>query len=184
MKLLPSLTSLILALPIAAQIPQPTAEHVKLAEFTGIWDATLNYTDTDGKPAQSKGAMIRKQPMGSFWLVDKFQAQIMGMQHIGLGTTGYDPVKKKYVSTWVDSMSPNLLVTEGTFDKSGKVLTMTGMGPGPDGTPIEHRVITTIKNKDTHVMVMSADNPKGRAQPKLTITYKRRVKAIDKVPGK
>jgi hypothetical protein len=184
MKLLTSLLSFILALPLAAQIPQPTTEHQKLAEFTGVWDATLDYMDPDGKPVQSKGSFIRKQPLGGFWLVDKFQAQIMGMQHIGLGTTGYDPVKKKYVSTWIDSMSPSLIVTEGTFDKSGKVLTMTGMGPGANGTPVKHRVVTTIKNKNTHVIEMFTANPEGQENPGITITHKRRVKVVDKVPGK
>ena len=87
MKILTSLFSLFLALPLAAQMPQPTAEHQKLAELVGVWDATLEYMGEDNKLAKSKGTCIRKQPMGSFWLVDKFQAQMMGQSFSGLGTT-------------------------------------------------------------------------------------------------
>ncbi|MFT4513881.1 MAG: hypothetical protein ACI89X_002549 [Planctomycetota bacterium] len=184
MKLLTSLLSLAIALPLAAQMPQPTAEHQKLAELVGVWDATLNYMGMDGKPATSKGTSIRKRPMGGFWVVDKFQADMMGQKFSGLGATGYDPIKKKYVGTWIDSMTPSLMVTEGGFDKTGKVLTMSGMGPGFDGKPVKHRTVTTIKDKNTNVFQMFVPGPDGKETTMMTITYKRRIKAIDKVPGK
>jgi hypothetical protein len=184
MKILTSLFSLILALPLAAQMEQPAPEHHKLAELVGVWDATIDYMGQDGKPAQSKGTCIRKQPMGSFWLVDKFQAEMMGMQFSGLGTTGYDPAKKKYVGTWIDSLAPSIMVTEGGFDKTGKILTMSGMAPGFDGKPVMNRTVTTIKDKNTHLFQMFAPGPDGKEMTMLTMTYKRRVKAVDKVPGK
>ncbi|MFT4840219.1 MAG: hypothetical protein ACI8UD_003113 [Planctomycetota bacterium] len=184
MKLLTSLFSLALALPIAAQMPQPTAEHQKLAEFAGVWDVTIDFVGEDNKPVKSKGTCVRKQPMGGFWLVDKFQAQMMGQSFSGLGTTGYDPVKKKYVGTWIDSMTPSIMVTEGGFDKTGKILTMSGMAPGFDGKPVMNRTVTTIKDRNTHLFQMFAPGPDGKELTMLTITYNRRVKAVDKVPGK
>ena len=184
MKLLTALLSLALALPLAAQMPQPTPEHQKLAVFVGVWDAQMEYVGMDGKPAKSNGTYVRKQPMGAFWLVDNFQAQMMGQQFRGHGTTGYDPAKKKYVGSWVDSMTPSMMVTEGSFDKTGKILTMSGMGPGHDGTPVVHRTVTTIKDKNTHVFEMFIPTPDGTEMKVMTIVYKRRVKVLDKVPGK
>lgn len=184
MKLLTSLFSLALALPLTAQMPQPTAEHQKLTEFAGVWDVTIAFTGEDNKPVKSKGTCVRKQPMGGFWLVDKFQAQMMGQSFSGLGTTGYDPVKKKYVGTWIDSMTPSIMVTEGGFDKTGKILTMSGMAPGFDGKPVMNRTVTTIKDRNTHLFQMFAPGPDGKELTMLTITYNRRVKTVDKVPGK
>ena len=35
------------------------------------------------------------------------------MEFHGQGQTGYDPNKKKYVGTWVDSISPTIMIMEG-----------------------------------------------------------------------
>lgn len=183
MKFLTSLLSLAIALPLAAQMPQPTVEHQKLNEFVGVWDVTLDM-GTEDQPAKSKGTCVRRQPLGGFWLVDKFQAQVMGQNFSGLGTTGYDPAKKKYVGTWIDSLAPSVMVTEGSFDKTGKILTMSGLAPDATGKLVMNRTVTTIKDKNTHVFQMFAPGPDGKELTMLTITYKRRVKMVDKVPGK
>ena len=184
MKLLTSLLSLALALPVAAQMPGPVKEHQKLTDMVGVFDAALDYTDMNGKPAKSTGVSIRKQPMGPFWVMDRFQAQMMGQNFMGHGTTGYDPLKKKYVGTWCDSMTPSLMVIEGNFDKTGKILTMTGKGPGMDGKPVTHRLVTTFKDKNTQVFEMFVPGSDGKEMKMMTITYTRRVKAIDKVKDK
>ena len=41
---------------------------------------------------------------GGFWLLLDYKGDFGGMKFEGKGATGYDPNKKKYVSTWVDSM--------------------------------------------------------------------------------
>lgn len=180
---LPILLSLALTLSLTAQTPEPAPEHYKLTTHLGVWDAEIELLE-DGKTTKSKGTSTRKQPLGSFWLVNQFQAEIKGQSVRGLGTMGYDPVKKKYVATWHDSMSPSLMVTEGNFDKSGKVLTMSGLAPGDSGRPVTHRLITTIQNNNTHVFEMFAPGPDNKDRKVMKIVYKRRVKIIDRVPGK
>jgi hypothetical protein len=66
------------------------------------------------------------------------------------------------------------MITEGTFDASGKVLTMTGEGPGPDGKPMKMRMTTEHKDKDTLVWTMYNVGPDGSEAQMLSITYKRR----------
>lgn len=181
----PLLLSLALTLPLSAQVPTPVPapEHHKLTSYIGVWDAEIERW-LDGKATISKGTSIRKQPLGSFWLVDHFQAELMGQSVRGLGTTGFDPVKKKYVGTWHDSMSPTLMVLEGNFDQSGNVLTMNGVAPDTDGKPVQHRLTTTIQNNNTHVFEMFATGPKNQDLKVMKIVYTRRVKVIDRVPGK
>ncbi|HEB54045.1 MAG TPA: DUF1579 domain-containing protein [bacterium] len=186
MKKLTALLSLALALPLAAQeppMPQPTAEHHKLAEQIGTWDAVIEMTGPDGTPMKEKGVSRRQMPMGPFWLHDQFQSEFMGMKFKGHGTTGYDPHKKKYVGTWIDSMTPTLMVTEGNWDKTGKVLTMVGMGVDMQGKPARHRFVTTVENRDAHTFEMFV-GPEGKDVKMMTIHYTRRVPKRDTTGGR
>ncbi len=58
-------------------------------------------------------------------------AKFGDMDFHGQGQTGYDPAKKKYIGTWVDSMSPTIMMMEGDFDPRTKTLTMYSKGTGP-----------------------------------------------------
>ena len=180
-----ALLSVALASGLAAQLPQPGKQHKTLARQVGVWDASLEYLDFNtGKMATSKGTSNRQQPLGPFWLVDRFQAQVMGMPFKGMGTTGYDPQKKKMVGTWIDSMTPSLMVIEGNWDKDGKVLTMSGMGPGEDGEPVKTTLVTTVRSTDKHVFQMFTETPDGEDMLMMTITYTKRTRTLDKVRGR
>ena len=175
--------SLALTLPLSAQTPEPGPEHHKLTSYIGVWDAKIERL-LEGKTTTSKGTSVRKQPLGGFWLVDHFQAEIMGQSVRGLGTTGFDPIKKKYVATWHDSMNPTLMVMEGNFDKSGKVLTMHGMAPDAAGNSVNHRLTTTFQNNNTHIFEMFVTGANDKDLKVMRIVYTRRVKILDRVPGK
>jgi hypothetical protein len=66
------------------------------------------------------------------------------------------------------------VVSEGEFDKDGKVQTMSGEGPGADGKLTKFKMTTEHKDKDTLVWTMYLPGPEGKEQPMMTITYKRR----------
>ena len=104
----------------------------------------------------------------------------MGMEFNGRGQSGYDPMKKKYVSTWTDSMSPFLSVMEGNYDDSGKVLTMTGKAVGMDGKMTDYRYVTTVKDDNEHTFEMFMPGPDGKMMKAMKIIYSRRAeKATD-----
>jgi hypothetical protein len=42
---------------------------------------------------------------------------------------GFDPIKKKFVGTWVGSMMTHLFTYEGVLDKAGVSLPLDTMGP-------------------------------------------------------
>lgn len=176
------LFALALSVPVLSQAPQATPDHQRLARQVGVWDAALEYLDFNtGRPARSKGTSVRKQPLGPLWLVDSFQAEVMGMPFKGMGTTGYDPAKKKLVGTWVDSMTPSLLVVEGSWDAAGKVMTLSGTGVGQDGEPARTTLRTTVRSDDEHVFEMFTQLPDGKDVKLMTITYTRRTRALDQV---
>jgi hypothetical protein len=154
--------------PVGAQPPKPGPEHEKLKRYEGKWDATVNFGGME-----SKGVATYRMGLGGFWLLSEFQGDFGGMKFEGKGTAGYDPIRKKYVSTWVDSMSPTLMVMEGDYDKDSKVYTETGEGPGPDGKLMKMKSAIEFKDDDTFVFTMN-NVVDGKDQEMMKITYKRK----------
>src|SRR5262245_9569747 len=94
---------------LMAQAPsEPSPEHKKLKDLEGTWDAVMKMGDME-----SKGTMVYKMELGGLWLVGDFQGDFGGQKFSGRGLDGYDPIRKKYVSVWVDSMSTSPMFTEG-----------------------------------------------------------------------
>jgi hypothetical protein len=158
----------ILASTALGQGPKPGPEHDALKELEGTWDATVKFGDME-----SKGTMTWKLDLGGLWLLSDFEGEFGDMKFKGRGIDGYDPIKKKYVSIWVDSMTPVPLISEGTYDKETKTTTMTGKGPGEDGKLRDMKTVTTMKDKDNIKFTMYAVKD-GKDEKMLTIIYKRK----------
>ena len=104
------------------------APHQLLAERAGNWDVTVRMWMAPGAPPEeSKGTMEATMEMGGRYLLAKFTGTAVGQPFTGLGITGYDNLKKKYVSIWIDSMSSGIMYSEGTAE--GKKLTWIGEMP-------------------------------------------------------
>lgn len=154
----------------AMAAPQPGPEHQMLAKDAGVWEATVESWMEPGKPpAISKGVETNTM-MGGMWLVTDFKAEFMGSPFQGHGVTGYDPIKKKFVGTWVDTMSAAQNLSEGTYDPTTKTLTGYIDGPGPDGKPARMKQVSEWKDPDTRVFTMY---PPNGNDPMMRITYKR-----------
>jgi hypothetical protein len=152
-----------------AQPPKPAPEMERLKKFEGNWDATIKMGDME-----SKATATYKIDLGGMWLVGDFQGEFGGMKFQGKGMDTYDANKKKYVSVWIDSMSSSPLILEGNPDKDGKVMTMTGEGPGENGKPTKLKTTSQWTDKDTVVWTMATLDKDGKDQPMMTITYKRK----------
>ena len=160
-----ALTSALVAQP---PMPKPGPEHDMLKKLEGDWDAAAKFGDME-----SKGTATYKMGLGGFWLLLDYKGDFGGMKFEGKGATGYDPNKKKYVSTWVDSMSPSLMTMEGAFDKEGKTYTETGEGIGMDGKPQKMKSTIELKDNDTMLFIMYTV-AEGKDQEMFRINYTRK----------
>jgi hypothetical protein len=147
--------------------PKPGPEHEHLKQMEGTWDATVK---AGGQ--ESKGTMTYKM-MGDFWLISHFEGDFGGQKFEGRGMETYDPMKKKYVSAWSDSMGPSLLVMEGDYDKEKKTSTMTGEGPSPAGK-VKFTSVVKMIDADTMEFTLSGPGPDGKEATMITISYKRK----------
>jgi hypothetical protein len=155
---------------VAQEPATPGKEHKELKKLEGTWDAVVKSTDG----SETKAVATYKSICGGLWLESDFSGDLGGLKFSGKVLDGYDPVKKQYVAVWVDSMTATPLMLTGTTDDSGKVLTMTGEGPGPDGVT-KYKTVTKTESDDKHVFTMFFVMPEGDMEL-MTITYTRRKK--------
>jgi Protein of unknown function (DUF1579) len=154
--------------------PKPEREQDLLKRDVGVWDATIESTmEPGGKPNVTKGTETNTL-LGGRWLISDFKAEMMGLPFQGHSVLGYDPAKKKYTGTWVDSMSTTISVLEGTYDPKTRTMTSWMESPGPNGTPMKMRSTSEWKDDETRVFTMHSPAGQGDEFAMMKITYKRR----------
>ncbi len=155
----------------SAQEPQkPGPEHAHLKSMVGTWDTVM---EMGGE--KSKGTAVYKSICSGMWIASDFESEVGGVPYQGRGMDGYDQLKKKYIGYWFDSMTSSAMAFEGDFDADHKVLTMTGISPGPDGKPQKFRSTTEMKGQDkmSFKMFMVAASG-GKDELAFTIEYTRK----------
>jgi len=106
-----------------------TDQHKWLQKFVGHWDVESKGSMGEGQPAMVSKGTIESESLGGFWVMNRMTADFGGMGFTGVQTVGYDPAKKKYVGTWVDSTGSFMWKYEGFVDDSGKKLILEATGP-------------------------------------------------------
>jgi hypothetical protein len=158
--------------------PKATAEHERLAKEVGTWDATIKswHAGPDSEPTVSQGVEVVKLMPGGLWIKSEFDGKFGDMEFHGCGQTGYDTRKGKYVGTFVDSMSTEMMIMEGDYDAATRTATMSAKGTGPSGKPYDAKMTSKYEDDDTRVftMLMKSDETKGEVIKVMEITYKRR----------
>ena len=115
----------------------------------------------DSKPAESFGESEAKWILDGRFLREEASSEFtmpgpegkpMTVPYGGMGLLGHDNVRNQYVTIWVDTMSTNVTKATGSFDKSGKVLTMYATLDEPAlgvyGRWI--RLVFTLESPDKH----------------------------------
>ncbi len=154
----------------------PEKEHEWLGQLVGEWEYDSEVVVQPGSaPEKSKGGEIVRA-VGGFWTVSETSGSINGAPFTGVMTLGYDPKKKKYAGTWVDSMSSNMLHYEGSVDDSRKTLTLETEGPSfNDPSKIsKYKDVIEVKDKDHKVMTSSIQGDDGKWVTFMTIKFERK----------
>ncbi len=154
--------------------------HKLLAETAGTWSYTVKmWMDPKGKPTESTGTATRKSIMDGRYVSGEYSGKfkmpgadgkMMEMNFIGMSMDGYDNVKKKFVSGWVDNMGTGIMTMDGTYDAATKTFTYMGeyeMMPG-----MKEKVREVIKMTDATHMTMEYYEDRGQGEAKtMEINY-------------
>ncbi len=89
-------------------------QHKFLKQLSGNWNAeTTMWFPGVEKPEVSKGKASFTPIYGGRYLQMNYQGKFMGQKFNGQGLMGYDNVKGKFFSTWIDSMMTGHMMSEG-----------------------------------------------------------------------
>jgi hypothetical protein len=109
--------------------PGPVKEHQWLQKFVGSWTTESKGSMGPGQPPMECSGTLTSRALGGFWVVNELKGDVAGGAMTGIQTIGYDVSRKKYVGSWVDSMTSYLWQYEGYVDGTGKILTLEAEGP-------------------------------------------------------
>ena len=155
----------------------PGEPHKLLAAKEGSWTNKVTmWQKPDGPPTTSEGSSEFKLIMDGRYLQDTTQGSFQGMPFMGNGLTGYDNMKKKYVSTWIDNMGTGIMTAEGTYDAASK--SFTYMSEGPDVSSGKYKPVKSVEKMtgpDSWTMEMYGKTPDGKGWWKMMqIDYTRK----------
>lgn len=163
--------------PHKPELPPPVEQHAWLQQLVGEWECDVEATMEPGKPpVRSKGSES-VHSIGGFWVVSRIEGScpMEGAPFSARLTLGYDPGKERYVGTWVDSMTSQLWIYEGTLDESGKTLTLEAEGPCPmtPGRRARFQEVITIQDRDHRTFTSSIQGEDGQWTTPLTVACRR-----------
>lgn len=139
--------------------PDPNApgpEHKVLERLTGTYAAKVKAYFEPGKPPEeSTGLMKRRMLMDGRYLQEEYEGKIGPESFSGMGLVGFDKIKKKYVVTWIDSMSTGFMSSEGTYDAAKKTLTYISEDIDPNtGKKMKGRDVLRMDSDDQQTFEM------------------------------
>lgn len=166
------------------EISKLNENHKLLSSLDGNWTFTTKMwmnPDPNAPPQESKGTATRKTVMGGRYVMmdvtGKMQmpgegGKMKDLQFKGMSLEGYDNVKKKFVSSWVDNMGTGIEFSEGTYDPATKTLTYTSeIEPMPG---MKSQVREEIKIADNNHMTLDwYENRGGQEKKTMEINYTR-----------
>lgn len=154
--------------------PKVASGHEFLKRFVGEWDGETEAFMEPGKPpTKSKGSMTG-QMIGELWASILVKGDFMGQPYHGQGTFGYDSKKKKYVGTWVDSMSEFMWKYTGVVDGDKLVLDSEGPSPTDPAKMVKARDTWEFKGKDQILLTGEMEGPDGKMMTGVKVTCTRK----------
>jgi hypothetical protein len=166
------------AMDMMMKLATPSEGHKKLDVLVGTWNAKSTMwmdPDPSKKPMVSEGVSEHKWVLGGRFLEQRFEGKFMDMPFSGLGYTGYDNYKKKYLGIWMDTAGTTMMYSTGTFNPSGKVLRSTSrMDDFSTGKVVTVRENLTVVSNDEVKMEMFMPAPDGKEYRMMEIVYTRK----------
>ena len=153
----------------------PGAPHKVLDAKVGKWITNAKfYAPGAPEPMAMEFKSESKWIMDGRFVQETVTGDFMGAPFIGTATWGYDNIKKKYISTWMDNMSTALMYAEGTYDAATK--TFTFMGECPDAMMTKYvkcRSTDTMTDADHGTAKSYMIGPDGKETMNFEMTYTR-----------
>ena len=154
----------------------PGEAHKVLEPLAGQWTYTSKFWMTPDGPAQeSTGASTDSLIYGGRFLMQVVKGTMNEKPFEGLGFTGYDNIRKEYVSVWLDGVATGLMTSSGQYDAATKTITETGSHSCPLTGEKDRKVrsVVTLVDNDHKTYTAYAAGPDGKETKMMEISYTR-----------
>ena len=165
------------------ELGKPGENHKQLAQLAGDWTYTVKmWMDPSAPPEESKGTASRKAVMdGRFYVADAkgtfkmpgADGKMQDFNFTGMSIEGYDNVKKKYVSSWIDNMGCMIMNLDGAYDAASKTFTYNANCEMMPGMPVKIREVIKVVDADHHTFDFYEDRGAGETKT-MEISYTRK----------
>ena len=157
-------------------VASPGEAHKKLEPVVGSFTVATKMWMDPSKPAEAtSGTSENKWALGGRFVEQRVEGTAMGQPFSGVGYTGYDNYKKKYVGSWMDSMGTMIMNSTGTADASGKKLTFwSTIDDVMTKKTVKVKSMVTIVDNDHHTYEMWSPAPDGKMFKSLEVQYTRK----------
>jgi uncharacterized protein DUF1579 len=160
----------------------PGKDHKLLEKRAGNWDYAGKLWTAPGAPASEfKGKNVCKMVLGGRFLFDVTDGDPIipgGEPFHGMGLTGFDNFRKKYINTWADNMTTAIMHSEGERSADGTEVVYATQQPdlmsGDPKKMVKSRTVEKRVSDDQFVFQMFDPGPDGKEVKVLEITYTRK----------
>ena len=164
---------------------KPGANHELLGELAGKWNYVLKILrGHDKPPIETKGVVVRQPIMaGRYYLADFNVEMLPGASgeleranFQGKEIEGYDNIKQKFFSIWIDNASTSVTVFEGTYDPRSRTFSYTTETEPQHGKKMKVREQIRLVDADHYTLEWFEEHG-GREIKTIEIAYTRASKA-------
>lgn len=160
---------------IYTKLAAPGEPHRLLASLAGNWTTTTKeWMDPQKQPTESTGSVEAKMILGERFLQQQISGTMHGRPHTGIWTVGYDNLLKRYVSSWIDSMSTQIFMMDGTASADGRTITFTGQHAEVGGGHMSHRAVWKIVDGNNQEFVMYGAHHGAAEMKMMEVVYTRK----------
>lgn len=141
----------------------PNVNHEYFKKFVGSWNVeTKMWMKPGAEPTLSETTAESKLIFGGRYLYTVYKGMYMEQPFEGIQIAGFDNFKNKYVTFWIDNMGTSFYLTSGNLDKSGKMMTETGVWPDPIAGEMKIKIITKSLTNNKFIYEMYSTGPDGK----------------------
>ena len=135
----------------------PGDVHKMIAAADGEWTENVQmWMDPNtSTPTEAIITTSNEMILGGRYQLSKTKGTLMGMPFEGWSLLGYDNIKKKFTSTWVDNIGTGTITLEGIWNDATKSIELKGKSFDPSsGKDVEMRQNIKFIDNDHQEMQM------------------------------
>ncbi len=143
--------------------PKPTKEHNALKAEAGVWEGKVKMFLGPGAPViEGESLETVTTVCNGLHSTASFKMEIGTTKFEGHSVIGYNPRKKEYTGTWVDTSTVTPTLLTGKYDADKKIMTMLStVVDAASGQEMKQKQVTTLVDENTKKFEIFFVTPQG-----------------------